>query len=188
MSKTTYDTSQPATFNLSLLYHNLAYLQNTDPTLYASINRFLTHNDIHDTRISADDNNCKGMCLTVMSTGYQHVLFDSINYKKIFNLSKYENTDNVKLAIYNKTMGAFNMITHEGNVDCIVNDASEYVDKVKLYIPKAIRRCMDSYTYNNPYNSKQEGVYKFWKTVDAIIFDEKAKRDLNHLKAFRGNT
>lgn len=187
MSKTTYNTWHAAAFNISLLYANLARLQDTNSPVYFGINKFLINNSIHDTRISANDDTCRGMCLTVMPVDYHHVLFDSINYKTLFNITTDEQVVFLKIGVYNRVVTAFDTITHEGSTRCIINDASEYLEKIEEFIPKAINNCVKVYMHNNPYNSKQEGVYKFWNTVDAILFDERTKRELNHLKVFRGN-
>lgn len=188
MAKTTYSTCHPATFNLALLYSNLAYLQDTNAPSYFVISKFLINNSIHDTRISADDDTCTGACLTVMPIDYQHILFDSINYKTLFNLKTDEEAMLVKIAVYNRLITAFDTITHEGSTRCIIDRVSEYRDKIQEFIPKAIHHCVKVYRYNHPFNSKQEGVYKFWKTLDSILFDERTKLELNHLKVFRGNT
>lgn len=184
---TTYETNKSASFNLHLLNVNIAKLQSTDIAAYNEVCDFLFNNSIYDTRISANEDTCKSVCLPAMPIEHQHILFESINYKTLFNIHSDQEVLSLKIKIYNRVIAAFHTATHEGNSNCIIYRNNEYDQKVKEYIPKAITLHVDVFNHLNTLDTKQEKIYKFWEIVDAVIFDERTKLELNNLKTFRGN-
>lgn len=187
MIRTTYNTAKPVSFNISLLYGILTKLRSENSPVFFGIDKYLRENEVYDLRISANTDNSKGDFLTCMDIDYHDVLFNSIDFKSLFNTKSDKEALLHKINIYNTLVYQFRLIYDQGSTRCVVDKPEEYDEKSKEFIPKIIKLCAWTHEAASIYNTHQEGVYIFWMTVDNNILNSVNKVELNNLKSYKGN-
>lgn len=183
MLKSTMHSGVPATFNMALLFDSLS-VNKVERSKFVS---FLINKNIRDYRIAADESLNKGHSFCDLSFDLAHHLFESINFHQLFGLSKQEDIVQKKIDVYNGVVDHLKFAMLEECRDAAINDAREYAHKLRLYMKPLIMRSIDLHKSMDEFNTVEEGVYVFWKTVDHVIFTIKVKHELEQLKTIRAN-
>jgi hypothetical protein len=186
--KTTASTAVPATINIGSLFHELNRLKETNNTVYLEFEKYLKTGGIVDLRISTNEDVSKGMSLLDIGIENHYVLFECINYSRLLKTDNPKVLRNHKIMTYNALVKHLNMVEHHRSVDCIIYDEKEYEEKLFKYFPIMLKHCIDVHMSHSAFNTFAEGVYKFWKIVDHVVFTRKVNTELNGLKGYRGNS
>lgn len=187
MIRTTYNTPNPVTFNVSLLHGILTKLRAENSPVFFGIDKYLKEHNVYDFRVSANTDNSKGDFLTCMDIDYHDVLFNSINFKTLFKTKSDKEALLHKINIYNTLVYSFRLIYDQGSTRCIVEKPEEFEEKSKEFIPKMIKLCAWTHENASIYNTHQEGVFVFWMTVDNAIMTSLNTVELNNLKSYKAN-
>lgn len=183
MFKSTMHSAVPATFNMALLFDSLS-VNKVERSKFIS---FLINKNIRDYRIAADESLNKGHSFCDLSFDLVHHLFESINFHQLFGLSNQEDILQKKVDVYNGIVNRLNLAMLDEYRDALISDTREYAHKFRLYIKPLIMRSVDLHKSMDEFNTVEEGVYVFWKTVDHVIFTNKVKHELEQLKTVKAN-
>lgn len=182
MFKSTFHSNTPATFNLGLLIKSTAPFKDK-----AKIFKFLEHINLIDLRVGACQSTNKQSGFFDIDLDYAHLLFDCINFDRLFNLKDQQSITRKKIEVFNSVATHIKLWMIKDYEDALIGNVSDYQNKTRTYIKPMINRCIKLNESLKEMATREEGVIYFWRLVDHYIFINKRDHELDALKTFIAN-
>lgn len=141
-----------------------------------------------DLRIGADHSTNKQSGFFDIDLDHAHLLFDCINFDRLFNLKNQEAITRKKIEVFNSVITHIKLWMIKDYESALISSVSDYESKIKTYIKPTIKRCIKLNGSLQEMSTREEGVIYFWRLVDHYVFIKKRDHELEALKSFTANT